>query len=38
MTRAVVVIAILAAFCTIMIFITIRMIFKLKGYKEDDLD
>lgn len=38
LTAAVVVIALLSGFCTIMIFVTIRMFFKLKGYKEDDLD
>jgi hypothetical protein len=38
MTRAVIVIALLSAFCTLMIFVTIRMFFKLKGYKEDDMD
>lgn len=38
LTTAVVVIALLSAFCAILIFVTVRMFFKLKGYKDDDLE
>lgn len=37
LTAAVVVISLLSGFCAILIFVSVRMFFKLKGYQEDDL-
>ena len=38
LSKAAIVIALLTAFSGVLIFITIRLVLRLKGYKEDDLD